>query len=353
MSLDVTSAYYDAVLADQFVAIADSSLAQTEALLAQTKVARQVGNASEYDLLRAQVTRDNQMPVAHSGARRIARSAYLRLKQLLNMPLDDSLALTTRHRGREWSDAAARSRPNVRATRRQRSRAGSRARRSGPRAGSAGEDRAGRAHSVALARLELPASVFPERQHSRRLEQGVNNWTVGSATSFPMLDGGRIKGDQTRRAGGRRSRRARSASRRASSPRSTRASRSPRCRKPKRRGTRVAARPSRRSARTRSTRCAIAKGSRRRPISRSRACLLEQAKANRAQAARNLAVARVRLALLRDLPIGTTGASVQSGAQAARTNSSRSNATAQQQQQQRTNSNTAAGSGGTTGSTQP
>jgi outer membrane protein TolC len=63
-ALDVTSAYYDAALADQLVAIADSSVAQTEVVLAQTRVARQVGNAAEYDLLRAQVTRDNQLPIA-------------------------------------------------------------------------------------------------------------------------------------------------------------------------------------------------------------------------------------------------------------------------------------------------
>ena len=94
-SLDVTSAYYDAVLADQLRSIADSALAQTEVVLRQTRVARQVGNASEYDLLRAQVTRDNQLP-QRIQARANQQNAYLRLKQLLNLPLDDSLRLTTR-----------------------------------------------------------------------------------------------------------------------------------------------------------------------------------------------------------------------------------------------------------------
>jgi hypothetical protein len=88
-------------------------------------------------------------------------------------------------------------------------------------------------------------------------------------------------------------------------------------------------------------------------LSQSR-LLLEQAKANRAQAARNLAVARVKLALLRDLPLGTTGAAVQSGAQASQNQQqAQQQQQSQQQQQQRSNSNTAAGFGGTTGSPQP
>ena len=94
LAFDVTQAYFDAVLADRLVGLADTTLAQTEALLRQTSVARQVGNQSEFELLRATVTRDNQRPVviARRGERDIA---YLRLKQLLNIPLDAPLKLTT------------------------------------------------------------------------------------------------------------------------------------------------------------------------------------------------------------------------------------------------------------------
>ena len=94
LALDVTQAYFDAVLADRLVIIADTSLAQTEELLRQTQVARQVGNAAEFDLLRAQVTRDNQRPVViqREGDRDVA---YLRLKQLLNVPLEAPIKLTT------------------------------------------------------------------------------------------------------------------------------------------------------------------------------------------------------------------------------------------------------------------
>jgi outer membrane protein TolC len=94
LALDVTQAYFDAVLADRLVVIADTTLRQTEELLRQTQLARRVGNQSEFELLRATVSRDNQRPVLinRQGARDIA---YLRLKQLLNLPLDEPLALTT------------------------------------------------------------------------------------------------------------------------------------------------------------------------------------------------------------------------------------------------------------------
>jgi hypothetical protein len=78
--------------------------------------------------------------------------------------------------------------------------------------------------------------------------------------------------------------------------------------------------------------------------------LLEQARANRAQAARNLAVARVRLALLKDLPLQSSGAA---GAGAS------SQQQQQQQQQQPTQQRspgspqTAGIAGGTSGGIQP
>lgn len=94
LALDVTQAYFDAVLADRLVVIADSTLAQTDELLRQTTVARRVGSSSEFDLLRATVTRDNARPmlIQRRGEREVA---YLRLRQLLNVPLDAPLTLTT------------------------------------------------------------------------------------------------------------------------------------------------------------------------------------------------------------------------------------------------------------------
>src|SRR4051794_6275447 len=92
--LDVTGAYYDASLADRLLAIAEATLEQADTTLSQTRIARQVGNQSEFDLLRARVTRDNQRPVVIQ--RRADRDlAHYRLKQLLDIPLDQPIALTT------------------------------------------------------------------------------------------------------------------------------------------------------------------------------------------------------------------------------------------------------------------
>jgi outer membrane protein len=92
--LDVAQAYYDAVAAERFAAIADSTLALTERTLTQVQLAREVGTAAEFDLLRARVTRDNQRPLAIQ-ARGNRTAALLRLKQLLALPLQAPLTLTT------------------------------------------------------------------------------------------------------------------------------------------------------------------------------------------------------------------------------------------------------------------
>ena len=92
--LEVTEAYFDAALSDRLMGIAELSLAQAETTLAQTRLGRQVGTQPEFDLLRAQVTRDNQRAAVIQ--RRSQRTlTFLRLNQLLKLPVDQRLALTT------------------------------------------------------------------------------------------------------------------------------------------------------------------------------------------------------------------------------------------------------------------
>ncbi|HWA40282.1 MAG TPA: TolC family protein, partial [Gemmatimonadales bacterium] len=92
--LSTATAYYDALLADRLTAIAESTLAQTEATLRETQLGYDVGNRAEFDLLRARVARDNARPtVITAHAQRDI--AYLRLKQLLGVSLSDSLVLVT------------------------------------------------------------------------------------------------------------------------------------------------------------------------------------------------------------------------------------------------------------------
>ena len=91
--LDITQAYYDAVLDDRLVQIAESSLVQSERTLRQVQLTRSVGSASEFELIRARVTRDNQRP-SWLQSRTNRDLAYVRLHQLLNLPLDKPLVLT-------------------------------------------------------------------------------------------------------------------------------------------------------------------------------------------------------------------------------------------------------------------
>lgn len=93
VQLDVTQSYYDALLADRLVSIAESSLVQSERTLRQVQLTRTVGSASEFDLIRARVTRDNQRP-GWLQSRTNRELAYVRLRQLLNLSTDTPLTLT-------------------------------------------------------------------------------------------------------------------------------------------------------------------------------------------------------------------------------------------------------------------
>ena len=94
LRLDVAQAYYNAVLAARLVTISESSFVQAERAYRQTALAQQVGNVAEFDLLRAQVTRDNQRPVLIQ-ARSQREVAFLQLRQILNLPAAVPLVLTT------------------------------------------------------------------------------------------------------------------------------------------------------------------------------------------------------------------------------------------------------------------
>ncbi len=94
VTYDVTQAYYDAALADRLVTIAESTLVEADQTYRQAQVGTHVGTQSDFDLLQSQVTRNNQVPVViqRRGDRDIA---YYRLKQLLKLPLDAAVTLTT------------------------------------------------------------------------------------------------------------------------------------------------------------------------------------------------------------------------------------------------------------------
>jgi len=89
---EVAQAYYDAVLSDRLVAIAAATLEQAGATLKQTQAGFDAGTQPEFEVLRARVSRDNQSPVLiRQRANRAV--AFLRLKQLLELPADYALEL--------------------------------------------------------------------------------------------------------------------------------------------------------------------------------------------------------------------------------------------------------------------
>ena len=81
---DVTQAYYDAALSERLVAIAQATLDQAGATLSQTQAGFEAGTQPEFEVVRARVARDNQLPALIR--QRVARDvALLRLKQLLEL----------------------------------------------------------------------------------------------------------------------------------------------------------------------------------------------------------------------------------------------------------------------------
>lgn len=188
LTLEVTEAYFDALLGDRLSSIADSTLTQAERTLANTRLAFDVGNVPEFELLRSQVTRDNARPIVIQ--RRAQRDiAYLRLKQLLNLPLGDSLALTTELGDEAGAQAsAAATAVETRAAVRQ-----------AAENVNVQEGRLSVARSASLptiqlasqyARLAYPDDVFPA------WSDFVSDWNVSLSLSMPLFTGGRLAGDR-------------------------------------------------------------------------------------------------------------------------------------------------------------
>jgi outer membrane protein len=349
--LDVSQAYYDAALSDRLVTIAEATLAQAENTVNVTKAQREAGRVSEFDLLRAQVSRNTQQPEVIR--RRNARDlAYLRLKQLLDLPLNDTVQLTINLTddvlpapAQRFASAVTEAEAGAAATRERA------AVTEGQNAVRASEASVRVAHAerfpsvslnTAYGRVAYPSSV-PSFGDWR------TNWTAGVGMQWPLFDGGRLKAGEL-------------------SARADLAESQARLRLTRELATLddASARRDLESARAAwsATAGTVAEARRAYEIAELRyregistqlelsdsRLLLEQAEANRAQAARDLQVARVKLALLPDLPLTTTGAATPTqGPQAPRTPPAQ--APAGQQQTTGAGSSQQTGATGTTGTT--
>jgi outer membrane protein TolC len=304
--LDVTQTYYTAALSDRLLQIAQSSLQQAEDQLKQTQLQQRVGKASEFDLLRATVSRDNQRPIViqRQSDRQIA---YLRLAQLLHLPLEQSLHLTTSIEdstavppGVQLANAIS---PDTAASRRAPVR-------------EAAENVKAQQGQLQIARSGWFPSLVLSSAYSRVAypSGGIPawgnfypNWTVALAASLPIFNGGRVHGDMMVAEANLRDAHDRLRQARDNSALDTRAAinalQQAEATLGANQGTAEQAQRAYEIAQVRyregiSTQLEL-------NDARNQ---LAQALTNRAQAARDVLVARVRLALLPDLPLQTQGA---------------------------------------------
>jgi outer membrane protein len=207
MALDVAQAYYDAVAAAQLADIADSTLAQAERSLQHTTLAHEVGSASEFDMLRARVARDNQRPVAiqNRGGRDIS---LLRLRQLLGIPLSQPIALSTpiRDSGVPAAQGVALAQPvEIPGANRTVTPDTTAAHRATVRQAAANVE--AQHSALRAAKWQRFPSVSVTSTYQRfgypdggfvpaSLGEFYPNWTVTAGLSFPIFTGGRLAGDR-------------------------------------------------------------------------------------------------------------------------------------------------------------
>jgi outer membrane protein len=354
---DATQAYYDAALADRLVAIAEATVQQAGATLQQVQAGFDAGTQPEFEVLRARVNRDNQQPILIR--QRMNRDiAVLRLKQMLDLPADADLRL---------ADALTDERlapPPVFATRiasiEQSLVTAGQATVSAAGAGTAPPDRtivteaqtvvkqretalrlaeAAKKPTVSLnssfTRLAYPADdAFPTFDRT--------NWTIGASFQLPLLTGGRQRGDELVARAELDDSRQRLQQVRELADVDTRSTWSELL------AARSAWEASAGTVQQANRAYEIADVRYRNGVSTQleltdARLLLQQAEANRAVAARDLQVARARVALLPDLPLGTATAA------AAARPATQTTPQAPSQQQQQTFSTTQASTASTQG----
>ena len=324
--LDVAQAFLDAALSDRLLAIAQLSFDQADRAYRQTRAQREAGRQSEFDLLSAQVERDTLQPevVARQAARRLA---YLRLKQLLEIPLDTELLADVEvvddnlvppaRLAAAIADAETGNVPAVSAALDQ----------------VRNEVRV-READVTIARSQRLPSIFLQSSYGLVNYSGVpafdeyrDNWTVGATLAIPIFTGGRTRADERiARAGVEQARQQlRLANEVASLDRES-------------------AREQLLSARAAwdATAGTVRQAERAYEIAELRyreglstqlelsdaRLLLEQAQLNRASAGRALQLARIRAALLPDLPLGTASSAQAASAGAGQTSQTRTTSSA-------------------------
>jgi outer membrane protein TolC len=329
--LDAATAYYDVALSSRLVAIAEATLEQANATLRQIQAGFDAGTQPEFEVLRARVNRDSQTPVLIR--QRVNREvAALRLKQLLDLPAtadlqvpdvlaDESLPPPAVFASRITAVEQVGSGEAISAI----AQGLQLPERTAVNAAEADVRRTTAALTLAEAqkmpsasvnssysRIGFPSGFFP-------FSNFRNNWTIGASVQVPLYTGGKQKADEAAARADLDESRARLQQTRELSGLDTRLAWADL----------LAAR-----ATWESTAGTVQQAQRAYEIAdvRYRAGVstqlelsdarlqLQQAQASRAQAARDVQVARAHVALLPDLPVApTTGGSAAAAASAPRT----------------------------------
>lgn len=189
--LAVGQAYWDAALAVRAVEIGQAALTSAEETLAQTQLAFDHQAAAEFDVVRAQVARDNQATgLIQLGAQRDIAMATL--ARLIDAPLDRPIALATPLEGDDGAAISAIARTQAALTADQ------------PPVAVAAAENSVQLREATLAQLgtqvmpslaattdfglvDYPADVHPFNTDWR------TNWTVGVGISIPLFDGFRAR----------------------------------------------------------------------------------------------------------------------------------------------------------------
>jgi outer membrane protein TolC len=196
--LDVTEAFYNAGLAEDLVVAAQAAVQQAEKTLEFVRLGFSVGRLPEFEVLRAAVALGNQSPiVTRSEAAR--REAYLRLKQLLELPPSTEISVNAELASIDlpvpapFADRFRNAQPLTgiedRAPLRQ-----------------AAEEVQQREAGIRLARSQRFPSInlvsqygliaYPSSFLPTARDQVRNDWTVGVSLQVPLLEFGRIRADE-------------------------------------------------------------------------------------------------------------------------------------------------------------
>jgi outer membrane protein len=186
ITLQVRAAYFQLVLAEELIGISEEAYRLADEQLRQIELFRQQGTASDFDVLRARVERDNLEPRIVE-ARNARRLADLGLKRLINLPAEQPLETTTplapeiSDVDREALRAAVSQRASIRAL---------------------DEVVAAREGALRIARADWRPSVnlagnfsfqaFPDQ--IAPVDNWRRDWTLGFQVSMPVFTGFRRRG---------------------------------------------------------------------------------------------------------------------------------------------------------------